>query len=180
MKVDLSQYQNPHYQPGPFWKRSIWHLINALFIRSFLPFSALKIGLLRMFGAQIGKGCVIKPGVSIKHPWMLHMGDYSWLGENVWIDNIASVHIGSHCCLSQGVVCIVGNHRFDKVHFDLTLHPIHISDGVWVGAMSTLLPGCHLEEHCVIVAGSVIKGQIPSHEIWAGNPAHFVKKRTIL
>lgn len=177
MKVDLSKYKNPHYQPGPLWKRAAWHLVNALFIRSFLPFSSIKIALLRSFGARIGHGCVIKPGVNIKHPWMLRMGDYTWIGENVWIDNIAPVHIGSHCCLSQGVVLIVGNHRYDKVHFDLTLHPILIEDGVWVGARSTLLPGCHLAEQCVIHAGSTVKGNVTENEIWGGNPAQFIKKR---
>ena len=45
--------------------------------------------------------------------------------------------------------------------FDLTLHPIEIGDGVWVGAQSTILPGAQLKNMCVITAGSVIKGIIP-------------------
>ncbi len=180
MNVDLSKYRNPHYQPGPLWKRAIWHVVNALFIHSFLPFSPLKVFLLRCFGAKIGKGCVIKPGVNIKHPWMLKLGDYTWIGENVWIDNIACVQIGSHCCLSQGVTLIVGNHRYDRPKFDLTLHPIEIGDGVWVGAQSTILPGAQLKNMCVITAGSVIKGIIPESEIWAGNPAVFQKKRNLI
>jgi len=179
MKVDLSKYKNPHYQPGPLWKRATWHVINALFIQSFLPFSNLKILLLKLYGAKIGTGCTIKPGVNIKHPWMLSIGNHSWIGENVWIDNIAPVKIGSHCCLSQGVTIIVGNHRYDKVHFDLTLHPIELEDGVWIGAKSILLPGAHLQEQCVVTAGSVIKGRIPNNEIWGGNPAIFLKKRIL-
>ncbi len=180
MKVDLSQYRNPNYHPGPYWKRMTWHFINALFINSFIPSSTLKITLLRLFGAVIGKGCVIKPHVNIKHPWMLDIGDYTWIGENVWIDNIAPVHIGSNCCLSQGVVIIVGNHRFDKVHFDLTLHPITLNNGVWIGAKSILLPGSILQDQSVITAGSVVKGNIPPDEIWGGNPAHFIKKRNFV
>ena len=179
MKVDLSKYKNPHYRPGPIWKRVTWHVINAIFIHSFLPFSSLKIALLKIYGAKIGRGCTIKPGVNIKHPWMLSIGDYSWIGENVWIDNIAPVTIGSHCCISQGVTLIVGNHRYDKSTFDLTLHPITLRDGVWVGAKSTLLPGCQINEQTVITAGSVVKGNIPGDEIWGGNPAQFIKKRTL-
>jgi putative colanic acid biosynthesis acetyltransferase WcaF len=179
MKVDLSKYKNPHYQPGPIWKRATWHVINALFIHSFLPFSSLKIALLKIYGAKIGSGCTIKPGVNIKHPWMLSIGDYSWIGENVWIDNIAPVTIGSHCCISQGVTLIVGNHRYDKAYFDLTLHPIALEDGVWVGAKSTILPGCKINEQSVITAGSIVKGNIPAEEIWGGNPAVFLKKRII-
>ena len=180
MKVDLSKYKNPHYQPGPLWKRASWHILNALFIQSSLPFSNLKILLLKIYGAKIGTGCTIKPGVNIKHPWMLSIGNHSWIGENVWIDNIAPVKIGSHCCLSQGVTIIVGNHRYDKVHFDLTLHPIELEDGVWIGAKSILLPGSQLQEQCVVTAGSVIKGKIPNNEIWGGNPAAFLKKRVLI
>ena len=35
-------------------------------------------------------------------PWRLSIGDYSWIGEDVWIDNLAMVKIGKNVCVSQG------------------------------------------------------------------------------
>src|SRR3712207_2062095 len=88
--VDLSKYNNDWYSHGASkLKRVVWHFVNVLFfINPLNPISSLKIFLLRIFGAKIGKGVVIKPSVNIKHPWFLTIGNYTWIGENVWIDNL--------------------------------------------------------------------------------------------
>ena len=66
----------------------VWYFVNVLFfLNPFNPFSGIKVRLLRLFGAQVGVGVNIKPNVNIKYPWLLEIGDYSWIGENVWIDN---------------------------------------------------------------------------------------------
>ena len=36
---------------------------------------------------------VIKQRVNVKYPWKLEVGDFSWIGEDVWIDNLATVKI---------------------------------------------------------------------------------------
>ncbi|MEA5473690.1 hypothetical protein VB716_05595 [Synechococcus sp. CCY9201] len=47
--------------------------------------------LLRLFGARIGSGCRIKPGLRVKFPWRLVVGHACWLAEDCWIDNLAPV-----------------------------------------------------------------------------------------
>jgi len=66
-KTDLSVYNNDWYSPGASApKRTLWFLVNAVFfINPLNPVSGFKVFLLRMFGARIGKGVTIKPGVSI-------------------------------------------------------------------------------------------------------------------
>ena len=72
IKTDLSKYDNSWYQPGSFIKRTLWFYINVLFfINPLNPSSLVKKILLRLFGAKIEKGVVIKPGVNIKYPWKL-------------------------------------------------------------------------------------------------------------
>ena len=75
------------------------------------PFSGLKVFLLQLFGAKVGKGVVIKPNVNIKYPWLLEIGDYTWIGERAWIDNLAQVKIGKNCCISQGAMLLCGNNN---------------------------------------------------------------------
>lgn len=56
------------------------------------------------------------------------------------------------------------------------LQPTLIMKGASIGAGSTLLPGITIGENAVIGAGSVVTKNVPSGELWFGNPARFVKK----
>ena len=80
-------------------KSYFWYLFNNLIFNSFLPFSTLKVFLLRLFGAEIGRNVIIKPYVKIKYPWNLKIYDNCWIGEEVWIDNLADVVIKKNCCI---------------------------------------------------------------------------------
>ena len=94
-------------------------------LRSWLiPFSRVKVVVLRTFGASIGRGVRIKPGVKVKFPWRLTVGHHCWLGEDLWIDNLAEVRIGAHCCLSQGVYLCTGSHDWSRDTFDLIINTV--------------------------------------------------------
>jgi|ERR1700733_13398104 len=54
--------------------------------------------------------------------------------------------------------------------------PITIGDDVFIGANSIILKGVLVGDRAVIGAGSVVTKSIPSDEIWAGNPAKFIRK----
>ena len=98
MKVNLNQYNNDWYKPGKGKLMIlIWYCINATFLNTyFLPSSSFKVFLLKLFGAKIGEGVVIKPNVNVKYPWRLEIGNYTWIGEEVWIDNLENVKIGNN------------------------------------------------------------------------------------
>lgn len=181
MKTDLSRYDNSWYNPGDgTLKRILWYFTNVLFfINPLNPSSGIKVRLLRMFGAQIGKGVVIKPSVNIKYPWNLFIGDYSWIGENVWIDNLVQVTIGANVCISQGAMLLCGNHNYKKTTFDLIVKPIIIEDGVWIGAQTTVCPGVKAHSHSVLCVGSVASKDLDAFSIYRGNPAEFIKTREV-
>jgi len=181
VKTDLSLYDNSDFEVGKgFFIRTLWYFINAFIFKSYcFPFSKLKVIVLRLFGAKVGKGVVIKPNVNIKYPWKLAVGDYSWIGEEVWIDNLAVVSIGSNCCLSQGVFLLCGNHNYKKSTFDLMTLPIILEDGVWIGAKSIVCPGVTAKSHSVLAVNSVATSNMEAHFIYQGNPAKEIKKREI-
>jgi len=160
-------------------RRGLWYIIHLLFFRSGFPFNSFKVSLLRLFGARIGRGVVIKPHVRIKYPWKLEIGNYAWIGEDCWIDNLAEVKIGNNCCISQGAMLLCGNHDYSKVTFDLIARPIVIEDGSWVGARSTVCPGVTLESHSVLAVGSVLTRNSSPYSIWQGIPAVQIRKREI-
>ncbi len=180
-RVDLASYNNDWYQPGgSSAKRLLWYFCNIFFfLNPCNPFSGLKIKVLRLFGAKVGKGVIIKPSVNIKYPWRLSIGDYAWIGENAWIDNLDNVTIGAHCCISQGAMLLTGNHNYKLAGFDLMISPILLEAGAWVGAQSVVCPGVTLRSHAVLAVGSVATADLEAYTIYQGNPAVAVKKREI-
>ena len=180
MKSDLSKFNNYWYNPGNKLKIAIWFFVNALiFNNHVIPLSGMKIQLLKLFGARVGKGVLIKPSVNIKYPWLLEIGNYVWIGENVWIDNLAKVTIANNVCLSQGAMLLCGNHNYKKSSFELMVGEIVIEDGVWIGAKSIVCPGVICKTHSILTVGSVANKNLEPYSIYKGNPALIIKKREL-
>ncbi|QEC41031.1 WcaF family extracellular polysaccharide biosynthesis acetyltransferase [Pseudobacter ginsenosidimutans] len=182
--TDLSTYNNDWYKKeigASKLKQVCWYFLNVLFfINPLNPSSWLKRILLKMFGAKIGKGVIFKPAINIKYPWKLTIGDNSWIGEKVWIDNLGIVSIGKNVCLSQGAMLLTGNHNFAKTNFELMVDGIILEDGVWIGAQALVCPGVNCATHAVLTARSVATRNLDAFTIYQGNPAVAVKQRAII
>jgi len=59
---------------------------------------------------------------------------------------------------------------------DVKSLPIIFKKGVWIGGHSIILKGVVIGENSIIGAGSLVSKDIPKNEIWAGNPAKFIRK----
>jgi putative colanic acid biosynthesis acetyltransferase WcaF len=159
--------------------QALWFFVGAPVVRSsLLPSSWLRRVVLRCFGAKVGRRVVLKPGVRIKYPWLLSIGDFSWIGEDAWIDNLVEVKIGANVCISQAAYLCTGNHDWSDPAFALRVGPLELEDGCWIGTHALLCPGTRIGQCGVAAAGSVVTQSIPPFEIHAGNPARFVKRRT--
>lgn len=178
-KTDLSTYDNKSYKPGKNGLiRMLWYFTNVLFFLNPLnPVSSLKVFLLRLFGAKVGKGVNIKPSVNIKYPWRLKIGQNSWIGEKVWIDNLADVEIGDNCCLSQGAMLLCGNHNYKKTTFDLITGKIVLENGVWICANALVTSNVACGSHMVLTVNSVLTKNAEGYKIYSGNPAVQIKSR---
>ena len=161
-------------------KRVLWYVFSNIFINTYwCPVSSVKVSILRLFGAKIGKGVTLKPNMNIKYPWKLELGNYVWIGENVWIDNLEKVTIADNCCLSQGVTLICGNHNYKKSTFDLIVKEITLEEGVWIGAKSFIGPGVTCASHSLLAVQSVATADLEAYTIYRGNPARKVANREI-
>lgn len=180
-KVDLGSFITGNFNKGanPL-KIVLWYFVNALIVRaSWNPFMGIKIFLLKVFGAKIGKGLVIKNNVCIKFPWKLTIGDNVWLGENCWIDNLDYITIGNNVCVSQGALLLTGNHDYTLSTFDYRNAPIVIEDGVWIGAKTVVCPGVVAQSHSILTVGSIATKDMETYGIYQGNPAVLIRKRYI-
>jgi putative colanic acid biosynthesis acetyltransferase WcaF len=180
MSPDLSRFSSGEFQRGASWaKEALWQLVSGMLVATWIPGSTIRIALLRMFGASIGRGVVIKPRVRVKFPWRLAVGDHSWIGESTWIDNLAAVTIGSNVCISQGVYLCTGSHRWDREAFDLECKPIMIEDGAWLAAYSRVAPGVTIATNAVLSLGTVAVADARRNMVLQGNPAMEVRSRII-
>ncbi len=179
--VRLAEFANPELDPGrSLLVRALWLGTSLAFFETGFPWpSALKGAILRLFGARIGDGVVIKPRVTIKSPWRLAVGDHSWIGERVWLDSLAEITVGANVCLSQGAMIETGNHDWTDPRFGLRLGPVEIQDGAWVAVRALVLPGARLAAHSVLTAGSVLAGETEPYGIYTGVPAVRVKERRL-
>ena len=180
MNTNLSQFDNSWYKPESKIKIIIWFFFNAFYLQNkYNPSSGLKKFVLRLFGAKIGSGVVLKPSISVKYPWKLGIGNNVWIGENVWIDNLDEVKIGDNVCLSQGSMLLCGNHNYKKTSFDLLVGPIILEDGVWIGAKSIVTQNVTCHSHSILAVQSVASSNLDSYSIYKGNPAVKVRDRKI-
>jgi len=164
---------------APLIKQLLWYVTDILFFRSkMVPFSNILVSLLRLFGAKIGLEVRIKPGIYVKYPWKLTVGNYSWLAD-CYLENLDFIHIGANCCISQQALLMTGNHNYAKVGFDLMTAPIILEDGVWVASSAKVVPGVTLRNHAVLCMDSVATKDLEPYGIYQGNPAVKIKDRQI-
>lgn len=177
--VTLATFNGSDFDKGAgFIKTTVWYFINALFVKaSWNPFMKIKIALLKAFGAKIGKRLVIKNNVVIKSPWNLEIGDDCWLGEGCWIDNLDKVSISGNVCISQGAMLLTGNHDYTNPSMPYRNAPIHIEDGAWIGAQTTVCPGVTVHRNAILTVGSVATKDMEENGIYQGNPAVKIRIR---
>lgn len=166
------------YTPGASKaKIAFWYVTSVIFFESkLIPSGSVLIFFLRLFGAKIGKNVRLKPGLKVKFPWRLRIGDNSWIAD-CCIENLAPVSIGKHCCISQQAMLMTGNHNYRSENFDLIVKPIVLEDGAWVGAGSIVGPGVTIHAHSVLSLGSVATKNLEPNIIYQGNPAKPIRSR---
>lgn len=114
----------------------------------------------------------------------LTIGDYSGT-NNVTLLCSKKIHIGNYVNIGNGSYIYDSNfhsldwqkraNRIEDVK-DAKSAPIHIGDYVFIGARCIIGKGITIGDKSIIAAGSVVTKDIPSGEIWGGNPAKFIKR----
>lgn len=157
--------------------RLAWFIIEACVIDNrLMPVSAVRVGLLRLFGAKIGRNCRFLHAIRVKAPWNLEVGDNSWFGESVWIYNQDRIRIGSNVCISQGTFLTCGSHDA-ATNMDLQVAPITIEDGAWITSKCVVQKGVTIGRSALVTPLSVVHRSLEPEGVYGGNPCQFIRKR---
>ena len=122
-------------------------------------------------GARIGENCNICSHCLIENDVVIGDNVTIKSGVQIW-DGITledNVFVGANVTFT--------NDRYPRSkNADWKMEPATVKRGASIGAGSTILCGVTIGEDAIIGIGSVVTKDIPAGEVWAGNPARFLKK----
>ena len=176
-----SPAQPPRWQRGVLKvTRHVLHL--AINLVGDDPLSKqLRHRLLVLFGATIGTDCHLHGGTFYANPHHLHLADRVFINRDCYLDLDAPIVIGNDVVIGHRVTITTANHHIGPHHRragPLHPQPVHIGDGVWIGANATILPGVTIGPGAIIAAGAVVTTNIPTDTLVAGVPARPLRSLT--
>ncbi|MEI6946684.1 WcaF family extracellular polysaccharide biosynthesis acetyltransferase [Paraflavisolibacter sp. H34] len=171
-------FVGPSFSLGNRLRRVLWNVVAGLLFRnSPRPFHSWRALLLRLFGAQVGKGVHVYPGVKIWAPWNLQLGDECGIANGVTLYSQGKITIGRRAVVSQGSYLCTGSHDYTHPGFPLYTKPVFIGDHAWIAAEAFVHPGVTIHEGCVVGARSVVTKDMPEWTVCGGHPCKPLKPR---
>ena len=141
------------YPPIRIW-RKIW-----LGVAKFPMLPQHRARCLKLGGVKISGRSIIYSGVVI---------------DTVFPD---SIYIGNRVTITAGTKILT--HYLDPsqsgVHF--RKGEVHIEDDAFIGVNTVICNSVIIGKGAIVGAGSVVTKDIPPYQVWAGNPAHYIKDR---
>ncbi len=176
---DLKSFRTPNgFRGRSKFTVQLWWIVQAtLFRASPQALYGWRRFLLRRFGAQIGKGVILRPTVQITYPWKVKIGDYSWIGDEVVLYSLGEIEIGSHAVISQRSYICTGTHDYSSKDFIIYAEKITIGSKCWLATDVYVAPSITIGEYTVVGARSSVFKNLPSGKICIGSPAKPIKDR---
>lgn len=142
------------------------------------PNSAIKV-----FGhgtLLIGRNCQLESGcdLQVHNSGILRIGHRVYMNKYCMVSAHGLVEIGNNCIFGPGVKLFDNNHRFDKngANQELSVGTIKIGNNCWIASNTIILKDTEIGDNCVVGAGCVIKGTIPSGSIIRSNFNYVIEK----
>lgn len=177
MYQDLDSFRlPPRFRGRPAWVVQTWWLVQAsLFRLSPQVAYGWRRFLLRLFGARVGQGVLIRPTVRVTYPWKVSVGRSSWIGDDVVLYSLGDIRIGTHTVVSQRAYLCAATHDHLKPSFDMLAQPIEIGDEAWIAADVFIGPGVSVGDGAVIGARSSVFNDVPAGLVCFGQPVDLSK-----
>jgi len=175
----LEQFRLPQgFRGRSGWYVQFWWLVQAtLFAMSPQFMYGWRNFLLRLFGARVGQGVIIRPSVRVTYPWKVSIGNQVWIGDHAELYSLGEIEIGDDVVISQKSYLCAATHDFTKISFDMMAQKITIEDQVWLATDVFVSPGVSIGRGALIGARSSVFADMPEGMICLGSPAKPVKPR---
>nr|WP_222430996.1 DapH/DapD/GlmU-related protein [Mucilaginibacter pallidiroseus] len=142
-----------------------------------LPFHSLRIGLLRLVGAKIGRCTGVYRGFEVRRPSKLTIGKSSVVGHDALLDSRMGLTIGNNVNISNQVMIWTLHHDYNDALFSETGAPVEIQDFAWICSRAVILPGVTIGKGAVVAAGAIVTKDVMPFTVVGGVPAKPIAKR---
>lgn len=176
MKIDVGTNRKmrkwgPRQQLG----RVIWTCVHPFFALSPRPLWFWRSSLLRLFGANIGRGVHVYPTVRITMPWNISLGDQCAVGDRATLYALGTITIGARTTISQGAHICAGTHDIEDPSRPLLTPPIMIGADAWICAEAFIGPNVIVGDCAIVGARAVVFNDVAKDTVVVGNPARQTK-----
>lgn len=148
--------------------------INLL--HGLLPF-ALRPWLYRLCRFDIASGATLQGGIRFFHVGRLVVGAGTLVNRGVYLDNRAGITIGRQVSIAHDARIYTMGHDVHDAGFATKGQAVRIDDFAVLFAGAMIMPGVHLGEGAVVMAGAVVTKSVPAWRIVGGNPAQDIGER---
>ncbi len=178
MTLDIkSNRKSAKYTTRVQFLRVLWGVVRPFFKYSPRTAFSWRCFLLRCMGAKIGRHIHIYNSTTIYMPWNLEVGNWSSIGEHVFIYNLDKLNIGEKSTISYRAHICCGTHDYKKPDLPLVKLPVNIGDNTWICTDAFISPGTKIGDGAIVAARAVVTKDVGEFKIVAGNPAVFIKNR---
>ena len=177
--ISLSNFVRPStYRDVGY--RYLWSFVNATFFRlSPRPLWMFRVYLLRIFGANIGKGVKLAPNIIIYDPRRLSIGDNSWVGPYCELYSFDQITIESDVALAQHVKLYTVSHDIRSSSFPTIHAPIVVKNQSWIAADTFVGMVVVINQGAVLGARSSAFKSLPEWTVNVGSPAKTIGTRVV-
>lgn len=156
----------------------LWQTVQqTLFAWSPQPAYGWRRWLLRLFGAEVGKGVLVRPTARVTYPWKVKLGNHCWIGDHAELYSLGPIAIGSNAVISQRSYICAATHDYMDIAFPLVAKPIVVEREAWVAADCFIAPGVTIGVGSIVAARSTVLKDVPPAAIYAGSPAELKRPR---
>lgn len=159
-----------------------WPLHFVLLFTNWLPdnviFLNIRGWLASFFIGKCGKNFSMGRNITIYNPSKVTIGNNVYIASGCWFLGTYGIHIEDNVLFGPNVVIVTSNHSIKNGAYffgeGVKKEKVTISQGSWIGANATILPGTFINQTVLVAANSAIKGQTLAFGIYGGVPAKFI------
>lgn len=128
-----------------------------------------------LFNGRIGDDSYMMPPVTVIGADRISIGHGVYIMDSVTLMGSGGITIEDGVQIAACVKILSNNHDLSDREV-ITLAPVRLCRGCWIGAGAIILPGVTVGENSVVGAGAVVTHDVPAHSIVAGNPARILRQ----
>lgn len=141
----------------------LWWRYFIRFFASFIPPTSIKSRFYGLTGIKVGRRVFIGEGVYFVDGFkrgLIQLSNESVLSPKVVIVSMA----------------VPGDSFLAREYKVTKTSRVIIGEGAWIGVGAVILPGVRIGRGAIVGANAVVTTSIPDLEVWAGNPARYMKR----